>query len=536
MIGSIGIDLQDTRAAACLLEWPDQGMGRGVPRQGVIGDGRRLLFPVAATAADGEDATGSGGAAGSGGMARSGLAGSGLAGSGGAADGLWGSAAAEAILARAGSGARPGPRGAAGSAAALAAGLHQWRSGPWTAEFLDGLRRRLLRYLGQPETGPVRSHLLSVCADPGPDGDWGHREQALEEAGLGGAELVRPADALLCRWLAGNPDLSRTRTVLAVACGEAVTELALFTVQGTQEAIARMDRARVAAGPDAWLADLAAAVLRVCRPDTPARGLLALLDGADEFAAALRAGVLAPDARAEWSGPMSQHMFEPYRASRAELAAQPSVAGWTVPVGDAAARLVAGAPGPVTALVGGPGAAWPFVADLLAVTLGAGTRRASALDGGVWGSGDPALDLAFGACWWPLFKRAFNRIPTAVAPARLAGAVMNGSTAGRVGVSGAGAPRGELAAAADAPPPWADDTPADTPPWADDAPADTPADAPPWADDASPAADAPPWSAAGNAAAEDGTAGQPGIGDDGPPWQQPPRPAQAAADLPPWER
>jgi hypothetical protein len=138
-----------------------------------------------------------------------------------------------------------------------------------------------------------------------------------------------------------------------------------------------------------------------------------------------------------------------------------------------------------------------------------------------------------------LFKRAFNRIPTAVAPAWPAGAVMTGPTAGRASVSGAVAPRGELAAAAgdasDAGDPGdpgdADDA---LPPWADD----TPADAPPWADGDGPAANAPPWSAAGHAApADDGTAGQPEDGDDGPPWERrPPRPAQAAADLPPWER
>jgi hypothetical protein len=459
VVGSIGIDVQAARAAACLLEWPDQATG-GAARQGAIGDGRRLLIPVATATDD-------------------------------AGEGRWGSAAAEEVLSRlTADGAGP----TAGTAAGLAPALLAWQGEPWSEEFLGGLRQRLLRYLGLPESGPVRGHQLLFCADPGPDGDWpGATHELLEGVGLPDAELLRPANALLCRWLAGDPDLSRPRTVLAVACGETATDLGLYAVQAAQDAVSRVGTARVAAGARGWLADLAAQALGFCRPDTPARALLSLLDGADEFAAALRAA--PPEAAVEWSGPLSQHMFEPFRASRAELARHPAVTSWIVPVADAATQLARGAAGPVTVLVGGPGATWPFAADVLGVTLGPTAR-----DGGVWGSGDPALDLAFGACWWPLFKRSFGRVP-AITPVALALPPTRQETV----------------------PPWADqgvtdrDRAAEQPPWADDG-----------ADDRESPADQVPWAVATAAAADEPPNGPS-------PWEATLVQADEA-DLPPWER
>jgi hypothetical protein len=461
VIGSIGIDVQAARAAACLLEWPDQASGRGAARQGAIGDGRRLLIPVAATTGDaGED--------------------------------WWGSAAAEAVLSRVTADAASAT---AGSAAALAPALLAWRTEPWSQEFLSGLRQRLLRYLGLPESARVRGHQLSFCADPGPGGDWADAAGTLlEDAGLPDAEFLRPADSLLCRWLSGNPDLSRARTVLAVACGETTTDLGLYAVEGAQDAVGRVDMTRVEAGAAGWLADLATEALGLCRPDTPARALLSLLDGADELAAALRA---APaETRVEWSGPLSQHMFEPYRASRAELARNPAVSAWTVPVAEAARQLARGASGPVTVLVGGPGATWPFAADLLGVTLGVAAR-----DGGVWGSGDPALDLAFGACWWPLFKRSFGRVP-AMASSLVPSASPFGSQGAQEALPGP-RPGGQEAAS----------------PWAAEA----------LEGDREPVTGQSPW-AVGMLPADE----PPGPPGGPPPWQSP---AQADdADLAPWER
>jgi hypothetical protein len=496
VIGSVGIDVQASRAAACLLEWPDQATGRGAARQGAIGDGRRLLIPVAATPDD-------------------------------AGEACWGSAAAEAVLSRVTADAASA---AAGSAAMLAPALFAWRTDPWSEEFLGGLRQRLLRYLGLPQTGRVRGHQLSFCADPGSAGDWADAARALEDASLQDAEFLRPADALLCRWLVGDPDLSRSRTVLAVACGETATDLGLYTVEGSQDAVGRIDMTRIETGAAGWLAELAAEALGLCRPDTPARALLSLLDGADELAAALRA---APaEARVEWSGPLSQHMFEPYRASRAELSRHPAVSAWTMPVAEAARQLARGASGPVTVLAGGPGATWPFAADLLGVTLGVAAR-----DGGVWGSGDPALDLAFGACWWPLFKRSFGGIPAmtrSVAPA--AGQVVR-QDAQQVLPPAQQALPDARATRQEAVPPWADEEADDRAPaagqlpWADDE-----------ADDREPAAGQPPWAAVGVPPADE----PPGLPASPPPWEvtpfaPPTTPGTAPAhdddaDLAPWER
>jgi hypothetical protein len=132
-----------------------------------------------------------------------------------------------------------------------------------------------------------------------------------------------------------------------------------------------------------------------CRPGFPARALLGLLDGVDEFAAMVRAS--RDDTWVEWAGPLSQHMFEPLRASRPELARRATVTDFTRPVASAVHAALEQAGRRVTVLVGGPGAAWPFVADALA---GIGT---------VWQSGDPTLDLAYGACWWDVYQRSFRR-------------------------------------------------------------------------------------------------------------------------------
>jgi hypothetical protein len=342
MIGSIGVDITDSRAAIGLLEWSG-----GQIRQGPVGDGRRILIPVAAT------------------------------------ESAWGSQAAEAVLA-----ALPG-------SALLADSLRCWRWDPWSEEFLSGLRRRLLSYLGQPESAGFRAYQIRVCADLENPGSAAVTER-LDAAGLTDAELVHPADALLCRWLAETPPQPEG-PVLAVACGETATHIALYTVRsGADLAVRVNDQRRVAAGSDAWTTELAGEALRLCRPGVPAHALLSLLDGADEFAALLRTGPRARDvdmdATIEWAGPMSQFMFEPLRATRDELEERPSVKDWTAPVAIAVRGLLGHVAGRVTLLVGGPGAAWPFVADTLA-GLGA-----------VWESGDPTLDLALGACWWQPFR------------------------------------------------------------------------------------------------------------------------------------
>jgi hypothetical protein len=342
MIGSIGVDIQGSRAAVCLMEWAG-----GQVRQGPVGDGRRILIPVAATPA------------------------------------AWGSAAAEAALDAVPASSRPADM------------LYAWRQDAWSPEFLAGLHRRLLAFLGQAQPEGFRSHQVCVCADPASAGGWATAAELLGQAGLPGTEQVQPTDALLCRWLSETPE-PPSGPVLAVACSETVTILGLYSVEIDDAPVVRADgETRIYPGSGPWVTEIAADALRQCRPGFPARALLGLLDGVDEFAAMLR--VSTGDTWVEWAGPLSQYMFEPLRASRSEVAARTTAADYTRPVASAVHSVLNGVAGRVTLLVGGPGAAWPFVADALA---GLGT---------MWQSGDPTLDLAYGACWWERYRRSFRR-------------------------------------------------------------------------------------------------------------------------------
>ncbi len=343
MIGSIGIDIQGSRAAVCLMEWSG-----GLVRQGPVGDGRRMLVPVAPTATS------------------------------------WGSPAAEAVLS------------ALPASTRLADSLYAWRQDAWNAEFLAGLQRRLLAFLGQPQLASARSHQVCVCADLVLTGDWATAAGLLDEAGLPGTEPVRPADALLCRWLSERRrSRGRGRWWLSPS-GENATMVSTYAVDADPAlAVRPAGESRVDAGCGPWVVEFAADALRLCRPGVPARALLSLLDGMDEFAAVLR--VAPADMPVEWAGPLSPFMFDPVRASRRELAGRPAVTGFTRPVASAVRAALSGVAGRATVLGGGPGAAWPFVADALD---GVGT---------VWQSGDPMLDLAYGVCWWEPCRLSFPR-------------------------------------------------------------------------------------------------------------------------------
>ncbi len=275
--------------------------------------------------------------------------------------------------------------------------LYAWRQDAWNPEFLAGLHRRLLGFLGQAQPEGFHSHQVCVCADPASTGDWATAAELLGQAGMPGTEPVRPTDALLCRWLSETPE-PPSGPVLAVACGETATILGIYSVRIEEAPVLRADgETRIDVGPGPWVIEIAADALRQCRPGFPARALLGLLDGVDEFAAMLRAST--GDNWVEWAGPLSQYMFEPLRASRAELAARTTVADFTRPVTSAVHTVLNGVAGRVTLLVGGPGAAWPFVADALAGL------------GNVWQSGDPTLDLAYGACWWQRYRQRDGAAP-----------------------------------------------------------------------------------------------------------------------------
>jgi len=346
MIGTIGVDLQRFRATIVLMEWT-----AGTPRYGSVGDGRRTLVPLAAT------------------------------------ETLWGSPAAEAALA------------ALPTGMPLARSLHAWRQDPWRPEFLTGLRARLARYLGQAPLAAARTHQLSACVDPAERP--ADAADQLDVAGLPAVELVDPLEALLCRWLSAVI-APVSGPVVVVAIGEATTQVGVYTVDsGPPPSIRPGTTTRLESGCVGWTTAVATRVLGLCRPGVPPRALLALLDGVDEFAALVR-NARTDDAAVEWTGPLSRYMFNPLRTTRRELATDRTITDVAVPIVATVRRVLSTVAGPATVVVGGPGAAWPFVAGALAGSAD------------VWSSGDPLLDFAVGASWWVPLRSVFRSYSKAV--------------------------------------------------------------------------------------------------------------------------
>lgn len=347
MPGGIGIDVQDSRTAIALLESVAGQRGDlAAVAAASVGDGRRTLVPHARTAT------------------------------------AWGSLAAEAALAELG-----------GTGLREASLLTAWRCDGWDGQFLRGIRRRLDDYTGQaPLT--ASSYRLAVCADPAAV-SWPAAAENLESAGLPGAALADPADALVCRWLAdaGSPPADGA-VLLAVACGEAYTIARSYAItrSGRGFAVTPGGSSRVDAGTGALAAALAADVLARCRPGVPAAAMLALLDGVSECAAALRA---RHGEAVDWSGPLAEYLFAPVQVSAPALAKRPEAAELSDFLRTEAATLSSGTR-PSVVVAGGPGAVWPLARDELGKL------------GPVWQSLEPELDLAVGACWWPLLRGAFT--------------------------------------------------------------------------------------------------------------------------------
>jgi hypothetical protein len=349
MTGAIGLDIQDSRTAITVLEW-----SAGTVRMGSVGDGRRMLVPHAWIGS------------------------------------LWGSEAAEAIL-----------DGLDPEAFSAADQLFAWRQSPWSAEFLQGLYRRLFSYLGQtPPTNP-HGHRVCLCTDTPLSRAAmasGSLQKRLESAGLTEVIQVEPADALVCRWLADPAVTAKSGTILAIACGEVSTAIAQYQVQwsGPRPAVTSGSTSRIDLGSAGWYTGIAAEVLSRCREGVPRTSLLALLDGVLEFGAMLRAQ--PPGAEIEWAGPLSERMFTPLRVTRDYLSGQPAIAKVAAEVREGAEQALArgGAGRPVAILVGGPGAVWPFISDAVASL------------GPVWQTGEPEADLAAGAAWWVNLRSAFR--------------------------------------------------------------------------------------------------------------------------------
>lgn len=428
-VGMVGVDLQYSRATIGLRE----GMGQQRSAN-LVGDGTRRLVP---------SATGSGG--------------------------TWGSSAVEAFFER------------VGDMAAAADQVLGWRVDPWSAEFLRGLRERLVAYLGEVPPDLRHGYHVCICAgqadavgwegragadtDDGPPSTARSAAQRCAAAGLTDVTFVRPTDALLCRWIAewvrhpsasgvAEPAPSKV-TVLVVACGESWTAVAGYALMlgETRPLISRLPgtAGRVERGSGEWSAGLARQVMARCREGTRPSAALAVLDATLELGALL--GTRQDGETIEWSGPLADAMSTPLRIRRREQAALAEVRLTTGSVTELVAKTLpeAGPPPPVI-VVGGIGAVWPYVTDALQPNRDRAT---------LWRSSEPEYDLAVGATWWPELRRFFSRSGESRPPALASAAADATHVPGAVGITSART--GELASRAEA-----DSAPRrleDTPPW-----------------------------------------------------------------------
>lgn len=338
MAATFGIDAQYSDVCMMLRE-----SAGGRERLAAVGDGRSALIPAAYR------------------------------------DGLWGSAAALAVL-------REGP--------AEPGRLLCWRTDPWSAPFLTGLRDRLASYLGA--TGRHGGEPV-VCAGPGTPRDVA---QLCAKAGLGRATVAAPTDVLLARWLHGTPQPADGR-IVTVACGETWTAVGRYVLERQAGALRIETVAEpsvLPAGCAAWSATLAQQVLERCREGTAAEELLALRDATLECAALLRV-----QSTVEWTGALAHRLSEPLLVSRVVMTGRPEVVRLIAAVQQTVQGLMWR---PDLVVVGGVGAVWPFLGEAMAVF------------GPVWHSPYPERDLALGAALWPTVREAF-----AAGQARAGGAV-----------------------------------------------------------------------------------------------------------------
>jgi hypothetical protein len=329
---TVGLDLQYARSCIAVAVGDDPF---APPR--IVGDGSRELIPNAAHG------------------------------------GRWGSAAAAAVF-PAGSGTDP------------------WR--PWlvdvaAAEFVRGVRERVDAYLGQHE----RSAGLGITLVGNPTDPTRERAvvHALDAASRVTPTVVDPADALLQAHgllTGGGP----AGPVDVVAAGERWTVVRRYAPDDSGYGRRRWHRLHpgvvLRTGSTAWTDRLTHEVLSWSEDRDPAPALLAVEDGVLEFADALRCAERGEPVR--WWGALGSQMNDPFELSWAAMTRWPEVGGY---LGDVAHALVEVRFGdPLAAgevLLGGPGAAWPFLAEAVP------GASSSPLVGPA-----PAYELAAGAATW----------------------------------------------------------------------------------------------------------------------------------------
>jgi hypothetical protein len=269
-------------------------------------------------------------------------------------------------------------------------GTDPWR--PWlvdvtAAEFARGMRARIEAYLGEHErSAGLGIALVGNPADP-------VRERAamdiLDAASRVTPTLVDPADALLqAHCLRTGPPAG---PLDVVAAGERWTVVRRYAVEdagfGRRTWRSLHPGVVLRTGCIAWTDRLMHEVVNWSEYRNPARALLAVEDGVLEFVDALRG--TGRDERARWWGALSSQMNQPFELSWAAMTRWPEVSSYLTEVAHALVEVRFGDPlaaGEV--LLGGPGAAWPFLTDAV-------PGASSSLIGPA-----PAHDLAVGAAAW----------------------------------------------------------------------------------------------------------------------------------------
>jgi hypothetical protein len=343
----VGLDLQATRTAIAVAELPDPDLD-GLP----VGDGCRALIPNA------------------------------VAGT------RWGSAAVDPARA-------PLPRAGAGPD-------WSWPTDPTTPEFLAGACGQVRAHLGLVEQG---APAVIVVTEPGDGARQGAALAALTAAGVAAPVAVDPADALLHHWARRSGSV--VNTVDVIAAGQRWTVLRRYDRDPEDPTGWRRNgvHAVLRLGCLDWTDALAREVLQRCPETDPATTLVHVEDAVLAFADALRAAEGRP---VRWWGALRLDMDEPFALSAARMRAWPQVDRLLVDVGHALTRLPSPARGPAPVVLGGPGAAWPFLAERLAelgrppepVTAHAAHDLALAAAGYTW-LGSPGAAAAEPLSNWP---------------------------------------------------------------------------------------------------------------------------------------
>lgn len=288
--------------------------------------------------------------------------------------------------------------------------------------FWQGLRRHLAAFLGQTATTPPFDDALIVSLS----GDDSAATTAwCRAAGFTQVTCIAATDALLARWLAepwagrGGEDIlaaaladGKERLIVTIAAGDAATRVAAYHLCWPDR-----DRLEVSpTSPPVAVADLGYLTwereflqeLDGYLPGGLPQGMaLALRDTALEFGARLRR--VNPSMPLHYSGPFHDRLLKPL-----QLSLDACRQSWPVVTQSASGiqqtvqqMLATVAPGqrPALCLVGGIGAAWPFLPAALAPGYA------------VWQSDSPADDLACGAAHWltvgPSFRHTTPGAPSA---------------------------------------------------------------------------------------------------------------------------